>query len=159
MMRGTIVFRGLAALLFVSALVLGCSGNQPFTAVSTCGAIDYYPVVQLLYPVPGSTGVPVDVGVLMYQGTPIGASPGPASVPISLGVGPSPPITTVPTSVPSPLPSPAATPHQPAGSAYAVALSTLSPDTVYQVFATQNVGGCVKPGMTVLTNIGTFTTQ
>jgi hypothetical protein len=155
-MRGLTVFRGLAALLFVSSLVLGCSGNP---GVATCSAIFYYPEVQLLYPIPGSTGVPVDVGVLVYRGTTSHSPVALASAPISLGVGPSPSITTVPTSLPSPLPSPAATPDQPNGIPYAVALPTLSPNTAYQVFATQNVGGCVKPGMTVLTNIGTFTTQ
>ena len=159
MTRGKILFQYLATLLFLGALVLGCSGNQRFTGVGYCDHIDYTPAVQLLYPIPGATGVPVNIGVLVYRGTPLGTPTSPASVPISLGVGPSPSITTEPTSVPSPLPSPAATPDQPNGSVYAVALATLSPNTTYQVFATQNVGGCVKPGQTVVTNIGTFATQ
>jgi hypothetical protein len=117
------------------------------------------PIVQLLYPIPGSTNVPTEAGVLVYEGTYAGTalahSTSPASVPIELVSGSAAPIDAQPTAVPQPIPSPAATPRPyNVGSAYAVALETLSPNTTYQVLATQT--GCF--GQLVRTNIGIFTT-
>jgi hypothetical protein len=153
------------ALVWPAVAVLGCATDESHGGGVPNGSCTYdYPIVELLYPAPGATTVPVNVGVLVYQGTyrgtPLAGSTSPASVPIALGPTTPPAITTVPTSVPSPFPSPAATPYQPLGGlAYAVSLPTLSPSTRYQVFATQNVGGCIQPGQTVQTNIGSFTTQ
>jgi hypothetical protein len=151
--------------LALPAIALGCAVEESHGGAAPGGDCTYdYPAVELLYPIPGATGVPPNIGVLVYQGTyqgtPLAQSTSPANVPIALGVTAPPSIGTPPTSVPSPFPSPAATPYGPSGgSAYAVALPTLSPNTTYQVFATQNVGGCIEPGQTVQSHIGSFTTQ
>jgi hypothetical protein len=131
----------------------GCQNNVG------CGtAVIARPLVQLLYPEPGATNVPADVGLMVFAGT------FPAErTPIALSIGANPPsIRTQPTGVPPTIPSPAATPNPDPSVqtlVYAVAVPALSSGTTYSVLATQTYSGCADNGLAVQANVGNFTTK
>ncbi len=96
----------LSGCVLAALAVSACSGGGGSASGPSCapGTLES-PAPQLLYPIPGSTGVPSTVGVLLY------ANPSNQAGFITLGSGGSVPIVTAsPTSLPSPLPSPIATP-------------------------------------------------
>ena len=109
------------------------------------------PAVQQIYPLPGATGVPANVGLALYAGS--------QPFPISLS-GPT-KVLTQATSLPSPLPSPAATPL--AGlQTYAVAFGTLSSASTYSVTTTFTSGAACYPPVSphqVLLTLGSFSTR
>ena len=108
---------GLAAL----ASAIGCSGSpSPGTGICNEPAI---PVEQLLYPIPGASGVPTAAGSLVFGGglpaAPVVLSADGAQTKLSMRVG-----------APSPLPSPMASPE--AGWVLSSApYSKLAPETKY----------------------------
>jgi hypothetical protein len=134
-----------------------CSGSQPQGPPSCPGSF-YYPNVQLIYPIPGSTALPAGLTTLLYGSSPI-AGLTRSTVPIQLRIGAGVRLATTGIPLPNPTPSPVATPATPDTTIAAVALPRLSAATTYQVYATQYQGGCNVPsGKTIQTNIGTFTT-
>ncbi len=142
------------AAAFCAALA-ACSGNSPPNP--TCNVATIYPSVQLVYPIPGATAVPVGLTVLLYNVASNSSSL--TSVPIGLAIGASAPVSTVPAPLPAPLPSPTATPAFATFTTSAVSLSTLASATTYQVIATQYLDVCgTKTGKTQQANIGSFTT-
>jgi len=115
------------------------------------------PSVQLLYPIPNSTGVADSTTVLVYNVGP-GAHTGGPQVPIMLSVGSASPTALSPTALPSPLPSPIASPANPATGNFAVSLPALSHATTYSVTATVTEEGCGL-NQPDTGGIGSFTTQ
>jgi hypothetical protein len=102
----------------------------------------------LVYPAPGSTGIPDDVKtIVLLRST--------STVTLIPSSGP-PMVTTTAVPIPSPLPSPNASAQHPAGAAYSV--PPLAAATTYQVW-TQDGGfspNCPPLGPFML---GSFTTQ
>jgi hypothetical protein len=145
------------------ALALGivlsaCSGTQPQGA-ATCNVVYNYPNVQLIYPIPGTTNLPVGLTTLLYDIAPNNGSTR-ATVPITLRIGATAPIATKSVPIPNPAPSPTATATYGNSTTAAVALPRLSATTTYEVFATQYEDQCgVKTGKTLETDIGSFATQ
>jgi len=163
-----------ATLIFVtlSALLTGCwigtsiSQTSASSKALDCSHPVSYPLVQMVSPVPPppatAVGVPDSGALVVYDSQAIGNPTigefAASSVPIVLTLVSSGTfISTTPTSVPSPLPSQATTPT---GTLYAVALPSLAPNTLYQVYAVENTGPTAcNFNATAHVVIGTFTTQ
>jgi hypothetical protein len=148
----------LAASVAALVALVACSQNG---SGPTCNAEIVYPFVELLSPQPGATGVSSGTQTLVLESIANGSS-GTGPVPITLSTGSAAPIQTTPTGVPSPLPSGAASPApglnpSPSPVTFAVRVPSLNAGTTYNVFAQENIGGCVT-GKTNA-NIGSFTTQ
>ncbi len=145
---------GLAAGLSAAIAVLGirCSSGPriPCPGCIPCPQFEYYsPEVQELYPVPYSSAVPDQLGVVIYAST--------QSVPIVLQTGAA-SIATSPTALPSPLPSPAATPYS-GFTEYAVSVTPLTAATTYAAVASvTEITGCGGHSPTQQ-QIATFTTR
>ena len=110
------------------------------------------PLPQLLYPIPGSTGVPDNADILVVAGV------GPASGTLYVSPGSGVPIQAQALGgVPSPGPSPAAT--TPAGeTAQAAVIPNLASGQTYTVkFTSVGPSPCIQGQYSG--NIGSFTTQ
>jgi hypothetical protein len=146
------------------AVLVACGGgadpNSPI-ATATCGPPppSAPPSLFLVYPMPGATGVPDDIGIVVVAGV---AGTSQDSVTLS-SAGGSVPVGAF-TAAPSPLPTPHVTPGAQFGPgvAYsAVPVPTLSPATTYTVKNAypdwaDNPPSCTT---TVTQTLGTFTTQ
>ena len=143
------------ALVLAILLCSGCVRQG-----GACDAIVYIPPrVQLIYPMPDSTSVPDNTGLLIFRAyvpyPPVALTAGSTSVP------------TTPIAVPSPLPSPAATPWPSspglAQQAYfAVSFGTLAAATTYTAEAGFTyTPGCypTRPVQHIFEPFGSFTTQ
>jgi hypothetical protein len=101
----------------------GSTPSQPFCPVSK-------PFVELLYPIPGTTGVATSVGQMVFASTGLTR--------IQLGVGGYPfarTLQTKPASLPNPLPTPIATPGRYAQyltTTFAVSFVKMQPHTRYE---------------------------
>ena len=144
----------------VASLAAGCDGGSTASALKSCGMPPPVPVPEmwLSYPEPNATGVPVNVGTIIFAGISSGYF-GPNIVTVA---GPS---GDVPvgafTSPPSPLPSPLAVPSGWGGPYVAAPVPTLSPQTTYNVSFTY-VDWADKPPACrtdVTQALGSFTTQ
>lgn len=127
-------------------LGIGCS-SAPKTA-PPCFVLDPIPrpLVLDVFPIPGATSVPDNVGVVIYASS--------QTVPITLVSGTT-KIATQPTAVPSPLPSPAAT-QGPGFTEYAVSVPPLATATTYGIVASLTQDCAVGP---VEQTIATFSTK
>jgi hypothetical protein len=139
-----------AALILAAATVTACSGGSSGTTPCSTTTL---PLPTLLYPIPGSAGVPDVAGNLLVAGV------GPASGAITLSYGAGNPLQTagLTATLPNPLPSPAAT--APSG-------STVEADGYPQLFAATTFTVVYKafPASTCVNSqqsgtLGTFTTQ
>lgn len=109
-----------------------------------------------MYPIPGTTALPVGLNVLLYN---MSGGSSLTSVPIGLAIGASAPVSTIPAPLPVPLPSPIASPAFAGFTTNAVSLPRLASATTYQVIATQYLQVCgINNGKEQQTNIGSFTT-
>jgi hypothetical protein len=155
-----------AAPVFVAliSLLTACAGagDPPGLPCST----PVMGLVQLLYPVPNSTSVPIDAGVAIYgiaQPFPnSGTIGGQGPFPITLSANGS-QVQARPTSMPSPIPSPMATPIWPAdqqSETYAVRLGPLTRGTTYTITATVPTFVCGTPDVKNFSQtLGTFVTS
>ena len=114
---------GLMLALGLCVALAACSGGGSAPSGPNCQAARPN-APQLLYPIPGTTAVPDNVGILIYEGY-----PGPNT--ITLFNGGLPPVATTATSLPSPLPTPFATPSS-SGTMYAVTFPTLASGVIFQ---------------------------
>ncbi len=118
---------GLMLTLGLGVTLAACSGGSSTPSGMNClgSQANLPPAPQLLYPVPGASGVPDAVGILIYEG--YGTSPNT----ITLFNGGQAPVATTPTTLPSTLPTPIASPSQP-GTTYAVSFPVLTTNAIYQ---------------------------
>jgi hypothetical protein len=133
------------------ALALGCS-NTPMVPNTTlvCNIADI-PALQLLYPIPGATGVPTAAGSLVFAGAPD------ASLTVLLSASGTTLTLGAPVAAPSPLPSPLATPTPIASGLSSAPYPSLAPATTYRV--SYELTGTTGPCAHVLVSPGSFTTQ
>ncbi len=124
----------------------GCGGSKDAPG---CPGVARPYAGQLLYPIPGASGVPVSAGSLVLSGVP-------GSEFVSV-VGPDGAVVMAkPGPAPSPLPEPIATPSQP-GARSGLAYPPLASDTTYEVTYVGSAGlTCYLP---VGGSLGTFTTR
>lgn len=106
---------------------------------------------MLLYPVPGATSVPDDLGIVIYAGY-----SGAGTITLAKNVA-APKVHAVATAVPSPLPSPIASPIDGDIPKYAAAFPPLDPASTYTVIF--NSGGPTGPCENPITKLGSFSTQ
>jgi hypothetical protein len=142
----------------LASVLSGCGGSQagstpshPFCPVSK-------PFVQLLYPIPGSTGVATSVGQMVFASTGVTR--------IQLGIGAYPfegTLRTKPEPLPNPLPIPIATPGpyaQYLTTTFAVSFVTLQPHTQYEARSWEVPNPCApEPFPPGWADLGSFTTQ
>jgi hypothetical protein len=141
-----------------AALLAACGGSQTQPSQNFC--ILTVPWVQLLYPIPGSKGVPTNVGQMVFASTGVTR--------IELGVDPYPyggEIRTKREPPPNPLPSPIATPGpyyvKYLTTRFAVSFAKLQPKTRYTARAWVAQSACslnIWVGPT-WTEIGSFLTE
>ena len=142
---------GAAFALAAALLAAGCSqSTSGFIACPYSPEVALLPTM-LLYPIPGATSVPDDIGIVIYAGY-----DGAGTITLAkTAAGPK--VHAVATAVPSPLPSPIASPVDGDVPTFAAAFPPLDPASTYAV--TFNSGGpsgaCENPK----TNLGTFSTQ
>jgi hypothetical protein len=137
---------GVAAL----ASAIGCSGSDPAPGTGICSE-PAIPSEQLLYPIPGATGVPTAAGSVVFAGSLDAAS---RVVLTAGGVEKQLGTLVVP---PSPLPSPMATPAIAGSPLSSAPYPALASATTYTVSITFDFGSAACPAP-VLTE-GSFTTQ
>jgi hypothetical protein len=142
---------------FVAATVLvaDCSGGGATGGRTVCNTVAV-PAIMLAYPISGTTGVSPNIGSLIVSGV---AGPGQTIVTVTAPSGVI--ANATPSPAPSPLPSPLTTSAPAAGpSSYsAVALPTLTPNTMYTITATYSVGSASATCPTSFpTTLGSFTT-
>jgi hypothetical protein len=122
-------YRLLFAMLTPAASALaGCAGGNGCNT-DCCGIRDlpFQPgPPQLLYPIPGATGVPTSAGSLLFAGT-----PAPGLTPELLGGAAPIPLFIAP--APSALPSPRATPGPGGGTLSSATYPALAAGTTYTV--------------------------
>jgi hypothetical protein len=137
--------RGVAIAALASGI--GCSGS-PLPGTAICHE-PLIPAEELLYPIPGATGVPTAAGSLVFGG-------GLPGVPVVLSANGAQTKLGNMVAAPSPLPSPMAS--APAGFVLSSApYPALDSATKYTVSIILDFGGAACPA-TVLT-AGSFTTQ
>jgi hypothetical protein len=136
------------AALFIAALAAtACSGARD---APTCPAAMPPSPGQLLYPIPGATGVPTQAGSLLLAGVK-------RDLYVSLGGPNYTLLTAFPGPEPSPLPEPAAAPVSPASALSGVPYPALAAHTTFTVATVPSVGlTCYFP---VGVTLGTFTTR
>jgi hypothetical protein len=140
------------------ASLAACASSQNSTAQHSFCPIST-PFVDQLYPIPGATAVPTDVGQMVF------ASNGITRMELDAGEYPSGTIVrTKQEPLPNPLPTPIATggPYiQYLPTRFAVSFTTLEAHTQYQVLAYTVPNPCYEgePFPSGWTNIGSFTTQ
>jgi hypothetical protein len=157
MIRRLPVANALFVMCAIAGFLSACSGSSttpshPFCPVSK-------PFVELLYPIPGSTGVSANVGQMVFASNGITR--------IRLEIGPYPFSGTLRTKaepVPNPLPTPIATagPYaQYLTTRFAVSFVTLQPHTQYnaQAYVVPNPCSGGEPFPPGWSNIDSFTTQ
>jgi hypothetical protein len=149
-----------SGVLAAATMLAGCSGSQTQPGQGFCPQL--VPFVDLLYPIPGTKGVPPAVGQMVFAGT------GAGRIQLIFG-GYNPYRGKVPTKqkpLPNPLPSPMATPGQYGQyltTMFAVSFRTLKSHTQYhaQVWQTYNQAPC--NGGEVLpsgwADLGSFSTE
>jgi len=108
------------------------------------------PFVQQLYPVPGSSGVADNLGLLVYAST--------ESVPIQLVTGMT-VVPTIPVVTPAVLPSPRATPAIPGLQNFAVSVPPLQAATLYTTQSTLTFSDTCAPPRRGEQSIATFSTR
>ncbi len=140
----------LSALLAIAIGVAACtsagdSGGPPCVVPPQLG------LPQLLYPIPGSAGVPDNADVVILAGI------GPAGGTVAIAPPSGPTIATNPEPLPSPYPSPAATP-QSGASPSAFGVPTLVTKTTYNVVFTANAASTCTQAQSSGA-VGSFTTQ
>ncbi|HEY1680807.1 MAG TPA: hypothetical protein VGF98_04125 [Candidatus Tumulicola sp.] len=150
--------RGLHAFLICAIVTVlsACGGSQtttpsnPFCPVSK-------PFVELLYPIPGTTGVATSVGQMVF------ASTGVTRIQLATGSYTGEKVRTKPEPLPNPLPTPIATPGpyaQYLTTTFAVSFVTLHPNTHYDVRSWEVPNPCApEPFPPSWANLGSFTTQ
>ena len=142
---------GWFSLALVAGALTACSGGGatfPPSAICNVAATLSGPE-YLVYPAPGSTGIPDNVQTIVlsrYTGT-VTLIPSPGSAVVS----------TSPTAVPTPVPSPNATQQHPAGAAFSV--PPLAPATTYQVWTQDVTVATPCAAVTSPALLGSFTTQ
>jgi hypothetical protein len=154
-MSYSIVLRAsiILALSIFAIVATGCGGGAPAPSPTTSPCIynpPALPVLNLIYPMPGATGVPTDIGVLVYAGSENEA--------VDLEVGSTPFFSDGATIVPSPLPSPAAT-AGPGEQLYAVKIGALAANTKYTALWTGELPTCGGAVEAETFPFGSFTTQ
>jgi hypothetical protein len=151
--------RSIILTTFLATLV-ACSGAGNPPGEPHCLAIAYDPLVTLLSPRPGATGLATGQQTLIFQSVPNG-TPSAGPVPIRIAFGNAASVATTPTAVPSPLPSDAASPvpgPNPSATPVIFAVSAdLSNVGTYEAIGPVTITGC-ETGTTE-TTVGTFSTQ
>jgi len=143
----------------IGSVLSACGGSQtgsttpsqPFCPVSK-------PFVQLLYPIPGTTGIATSVGQMVF------ASTGVTRIQLAIGTYPyKGKLRTKPAPLPNPLPTPIATPGpyaQYLTTTFAVSFVTLQPHTLYDVQSWEVPNPCSPdPFPPSWASLGSFTTQ
>jgi hypothetical protein len=156
MKRRIFLFVGLVALL------AGCGGGlfspEAPAVHATCGPPPptSAPQLSLVYPAPGATNVPTDVGLVVFEGNSSSlqiAMRSSSGAAVALGA---------PTAAPSPLPTPHAEPTGIIGGAYfAESVPALSPATTYTLSYTYSAYNGIPPACAgpQTQSLGSFTTQ
>lgn len=116
--------------------------------LSAPAAIPFLPQEYLVYPAPGSTGIPDNVQTIVVSRS--------TSKLTLIPAGATPVVTTTQAAVPSPLPSPNAPQH---GAAAAFSVPALAASTTYQVWAQDGLFATPCGGPGVPFAIGSFTMQ
>jgi hypothetical protein len=131
-------------------LAAGCSqSTSGFVACPYSPEVALLPTM-MLYPIPGATNVPDDVGIVIYAGY-----SGAGTISLAKN-GAAPRVRAVPTPVPNPLPVPIASPVDGDVPTFAAAFPSLDPASTYTVtFNSGQSGACANPK----TNLGSFSTQ
>lgn len=157
-MKTIIASRYVLSIGVAAALLAACGGSQTQQSQNFC--ILTVPWVQLLYPTPGSKGVPTDIGQMVFASTGVTR--------IKLDVGPYPydgEIRTKREPLPNPLPAPIATlgPYyvKYLTTRFAVSFAKLQPKMRYTARAWEAQSPCslnvwTGPGWT---EIGSFLTE
>ena len=119
------------------------------------------PVLDLSYPIPGSTAVPIDIGQVIFVGFYQGVT-GNASISVLTASGTRVPVGAF-VAAPSPMPTPYAIPTGWSGNIPFVAapVPTLSPSTTYNITYAFTDDGGAPPSCTsqVTETSGSFTTR
>jgi hypothetical protein len=133
--RWFVTFTSVAAVAVATACS-GGGGSAP--SAPACGAASLEsPGPQLLYPIPGTTGVPSTLGIILYT------NPSSQAGAITLSSGGSVPVANAsPTSLPSPLPSPRATPAVAGAQMLAASFSGLAAGSPVGVYFNVARAGC-----------------
>jgi hypothetical protein len=138
--------------------ISACTTQHGFPFPPGPGCFYQYPNVQMVYPIPYSTGVPDTLGILVYGGYRYDGAT--IATPITLRLASAPPIDTVPTSLPSPIPTPTASALGTNPESFAaVAIPRLAPHSTYQVVAQEDESVCGASPIPTQVTIGSFATK
>jgi hypothetical protein len=149
-MRRLFVF---SAVALVAALA-ACSDNGP---AGSCNPGPTLAAPQLLYPIPGATGVPY-INLNSPNGYLVVQNVGPAGGTLYVNSGGVPIAAQSLGAVPSPAPSPALSPS-PGATPLAAQIPNLSPGTAYTVSFSANPPTTCVQAQSSSVNIGSFVTQ
>ncbi|MBV8299015.1 MAG: hypothetical protein JO083_05685 [Candidatus Eremiobacteraeota bacterium] len=145
-------FSGWSALALVALALAACSGGgaTTFPPAVICNVPAFLGEPEyLIYPAPGSTGIPDNVQTVVLS-----RFTGKVTLIPATGT---PVVSTSPTPVPSPIPAPNAAQQHTAGAAFSVA--PLAPAMTYQVWAQDVYVPAPCAAVTAPTLLGSFTTQ
>ena len=143
-------FGGWLALASTAVALAACSGGGATLPPAICSFAKVLSTPEyLVYPAPGSTGIPDNVQTIVLARFT-------AKVTLIPATG-TPIVSTSPTPVPSPLPSPNAAQQHPAGAAFSV--PPLAAATTYQVWTQDVTVATPCEAVTAPALLGSFTTQ